>query len=141
MKREPISKRLRFQVLRRDNYCCVYCGRRAPSVTLEIDHQVPVSAGGGNDLENLVAACLECNRGKGTMDHNSFVMEEENNEPSDSSELLNRPALPWMSQPRLVPIRFKGDIFADAAQECPASYELRITDRALWEKAETFSHV
>lgn len=63
-KRVPISKALRFEVFKRDNFTCQYCGRSAPEVVLEVDHIVPVSKGGTNDLFNLVTSCKECNRGK-----------------------------------------------------------------------------
>lgn len=63
-KRTPISKSKRFKVLKRDNYTCQYCGRSAPEVKLEIDHQKPVSKGGTNDINNLVTSCRSCNRGK-----------------------------------------------------------------------------
>lgn len=44
---------------------CHYCGRRAgPDVTLQLDHRIPVSAGGTNDRSNLVPACTACNQGK-----------------------------------------------------------------------------
>jgi hypothetical protein len=55
---------VRFEVLRRDNFTCRYCGRKAPSVRLQVDHVVPWSAGGSDELSNLVAACIECNIGK-----------------------------------------------------------------------------
>lgn len=63
-KREAISKRLRFEILRRDGSSCRYCGRNAPDVEIQVDHIVPVSLGGTNDLLNLVAACVDCNNGK-----------------------------------------------------------------------------
>ena len=63
-KRVPISKALRFEVFKRDSFTCQYCGRSAPEVVLEVDHIVPVSKGGTNDLFNLVTSCKECNRGK-----------------------------------------------------------------------------
>lgn len=63
-KRKAISQSLRFEVLKRDLFTCQYCGAKAPEVILEIDHVVPVSKGGDNAIENLVAACKECNRGK-----------------------------------------------------------------------------
>lgn len=34
----PISKALRFEVLRRDGFACTYCGRRPPDIELHIDH-------------------------------------------------------------------------------------------------------
>lgn len=66
-----VSKRLRFKVLRRDKYMCVYCGARAPIARLEIDHRVPRCNGGPDTMENLVAACFACNRGKGPLDEES----------------------------------------------------------------------
>jgi hypothetical protein len=59
-----ISKRLRFEVLRRDNYTCRYCGQAAPDVALTVDHVVPSALGGSDDPDNLVAACADCNSGK-----------------------------------------------------------------------------
>ena len=40
---------------------CVYCG--SPE-DIEIDHIVPLSRGGTNDLDNLAPACRPCNRSK-----------------------------------------------------------------------------
>ena len=62
-----ISKRLRYEILRRDNHTCQYCGEKAPGVTLHIDHVVPVALGGSDDPGNLVAACKDCNAGKTSM--------------------------------------------------------------------------
>lgn len=47
--------------------CCGYCGVSDTAVggDLEIDHFHPLSAGGSEDLENLVYACTACNRFKG----------------------------------------------------------------------------
>lgn len=59
-----VSKRLRFEILRRDNHACRYCGRSAPEVVLRIDHVVPVALGGSDDPSNLVTACEPCNTGK-----------------------------------------------------------------------------
>ena len=60
-----ISKKVRFEVFKRDNFTCQYCGRKTPEVILELDHAVPSSKGGTDDFENLVTSCFECNRGKG----------------------------------------------------------------------------
>ncbi|WP_280381023.1 HNH endonuclease [Nocardia wallacei] len=59
-----VSKRLRFEVLRRDNHTCRYCGASAPDVPLTVDHVMPVALGGTDDLDNLVTACADCNTGK-----------------------------------------------------------------------------
>lgn len=60
-----ISKRARFEVLRRDGHRCRYCGGSVESgAVLTVDHVVPVALGGGDDPSNLVAACRDCNAGK-----------------------------------------------------------------------------
>lgn len=43
------------------DYCCAYCGDEANTV----DHVIPISNGGMDNLENLVAACDKCNYGMG----------------------------------------------------------------------------
>tara|TARA_E500000331_G_scaffold117812_1_gene114995 strand:- start:455 stop:1102 length:648 start_codon:yes stop_codon:yes gene_type:complete len=65
--REPISPRLRSEILARDKYTCVDCGaspRKDPNVTLHIHHVLPVSEGGKSVVENLVTNCKTCNLGK-----------------------------------------------------------------------------
>lgn len=62
-----VSKRLRFEVLRRDNHACRYCGAGAPEVKLTVDHVIPTALGGGDDPENLVTACAGCNSGKSSI--------------------------------------------------------------------------
>lgn len=64
MKRQAISKRVRFEVFKRDSFTCQYCGEAPPAVVLHIDHINPVADGGGNDMDNLVTACNTCNLGK-----------------------------------------------------------------------------
>jgi hypothetical protein len=60
----PVTKRLRFEILRRDNHACRYCGAAAPDAKLTVDHVVPVALGGSDEPSNLVAACADCNGGK-----------------------------------------------------------------------------
>jgi len=60
-----ISKGLRFDIFRRDKFTCQYCGRKPPDVILEVDHITPASKGGGDEPENLITSCFDCNRGKG----------------------------------------------------------------------------
>jgi hypothetical protein len=64
-KRKPISKKIRFEVFKRDSFTCQYCGRMAPDVILELDHIKPVASGGNNGIMNLITSCFDCNRGKG----------------------------------------------------------------------------
>lgn len=64
-KRKSTGKRLRFEVFKRDGFCCQYCGAKPTELApLVIDHITPVCEGGTNDLENLISACEPCNQGK-----------------------------------------------------------------------------
>lgn len=48
-----------------DPWVCIYCDTPLNGESREYDHFIPVSLGGPDDLENLVPACFECNRGVG----------------------------------------------------------------------------
>lgn len=63
-KRKSLSKKLRFEVFKRDKFTCQYCGKQAPSVVLNVDHITPVAKGGEDDITNLITACFDCNMGK-----------------------------------------------------------------------------
>lgn len=64
--RKKMSPKLRYEVLKRDGFRCVLCGRgREDGVKLEVDHIIPVSKGGRTTMSNLRTLCMECNRGKG----------------------------------------------------------------------------
>lgn len=62
----PLS--LRAQILEIDAGRCAYCqaAEALSVVAFEVDHIVPVSAGGSNELYNLCLACPTCNRHKAT---------------------------------------------------------------------------
>lgn len=60
----PLPTTIRFEVLRRDRYRCVYCGTDASRDRIEVDHVIPRSRGGTDRMDNLVAACQRCNGGK-----------------------------------------------------------------------------
>lgn len=62
--REPLSRRRRFAILKRDKFTCQYCGGRAPDVELHVDHALAVANGGSSEDENLVTSCVDCNIGK-----------------------------------------------------------------------------
>jgi len=60
-----IPANVRLQIFVRDGFSCVYCGaKKSDGHALEVDHVIPVSAGGTAHPDNLVAACQTCNRGK-----------------------------------------------------------------------------
>lgn len=100
-KRKSISKKIRFEVFKRDSFTCQYCGKKAPDVVLEIDHIEPVSKGGTNELMNLVTSCFDCNRGKSdrALDDNSVLNKqreqlEEINERMQQLEMMKQ----WKSE-------------------------------------------
>lgn len=55
----------RANIYARDGHRCQYCGCGFPIGDLTFDHVVPVSQGGRKDWENIVTACIPCNRRKG----------------------------------------------------------------------------
>lgn len=65
-RKADLASGLRFDVLTRDGFRCCYCGRTPQDhgVALHVDHVVPRAKGGGETLDNLVTACLDCNLGK-----------------------------------------------------------------------------
>jgi hypothetical protein len=69
IKRTPrgINLRLRWAVLKRDNFSCMKCGRspaKDPSIILHVDHIIPWSKNGETIIENLGTLCEQCNLGK-----------------------------------------------------------------------------
>ena len=66
-KSRVIPDKLRYKVLKRDNFKCCACGAspaKDPSIELHIDHIVPWSKGGETKFENLQTLCSRCNIGK-----------------------------------------------------------------------------
>jgi 5-methylcytosine-specific restriction endonuclease McrA len=68
-----VPRRFRRQVTNtflfaRDRYSCQYCGHHRSQLRqrefLTRDHVIPVSRGGGNGWDNVVAACSPCNNRK-----------------------------------------------------------------------------
>ena len=59
-----VSAAKRKEVLERDRHRCVYCCADLRTEPLAIDHKVPISAGGTNDVDNLQATCRTCNARK-----------------------------------------------------------------------------
>lgn len=80
-----VSVRTRFEIFKRDDFTCKYCGRKSPEVVLEVDHIVPRCEGGSNDPINLITACWDCNRGKAGIPLNEVVTAED---PHDRAVVL-----------------------------------------------------
>lgn len=65
--RNKLTKSMRYDVLRRDNFKCVLCGKFSQDGSiLHVDHIIPIARGGKTVLSNLRTLCDECNLGKGT---------------------------------------------------------------------------
>lgn len=65
-----VNWRLRFLVMRRDNFRCVIDGRSPAThngITLEVDHIIPWDKCGETILENLQTLCSICNGGKSNL--------------------------------------------------------------------------
>jgi len=65
--RNAMTNDLREAIKQRDGYTCQKCGNsvyKEPNLLLEVDHIVPVSAGGKTEASNLQTLCWRCNREK-----------------------------------------------------------------------------
>lgn len=67
--------RIMKEVFRRDNYTCQYCGAKGGK--LEVDHIIPFSRGGSDELSNLTTSCRRCNRQKKNKTSKEFLIWKE----------------------------------------------------------------
>ena len=70
--REEISGSIRYEVLKRAKGRCECCGISKEDRPLDVDHIVPVSKKGKNDISNYQALCWLCNTNKGNRDKTDF---------------------------------------------------------------------
>lgn len=70
--REAISGSVRYQVLLRAGRRCESCGTSVADKAIDVDHIIPRSLGGLNDISNYQALCWECNTNKGNRDKTDF---------------------------------------------------------------------
>lgn len=91
-----ITKRTRFEVLRRDNHTCRYC--RATDAPLTIDHVTPKALGGTDDPGNLVTACRDCNAGKSSSAPDATLVAD-----------VSADALRWISARKEAAAAFNGE--------------------------------
>ena len=63
IKRPRCQRKLtKHEIFHRDHYICQYCGRETRELTL--DHVIPRKRGGQHSWDNIVSACVPCNRHK-----------------------------------------------------------------------------
>jgi len=89
----PRVRLSRGEVFNRDNYTCQYCGRS--SFHLTIDHVKPKYQGGPHTWENVVSACVPCNR------HKAGRTPEQ-----ASMKLLTKPVVPRQRPGFTIPHRY-----------------------------------
>lgn len=66
------SKSIRYLVLKLAKGRCALCGASVKDTPIDIDHIIPRSKGGSNDITNLQALCDKCNRAKRNRDSTDF---------------------------------------------------------------------
>lgn len=70
---KQIYKRRRLQVLSSSNYTCFYCNGPAN----QVDHVIPIakdnSLQNAINIDNMVAACADCNRRKSSRSIGAFL--------------------------------------------------------------------
>lgn len=68
-RRIKVMPSMRWQVFQRDKWRCVACGKNADDhIWLEVDHILPRSKGGKNEISNYQTLCNICNSGKSNRD-------------------------------------------------------------------------
>ena len=72
LSKELVPHTVRYRVLQRAGAKCELCGCSAKDRPLHVDHIIPRSRGGKNDMSNLQALCERCNLAKGNRDATDF---------------------------------------------------------------------
>jgi 5-methylcytosine-specific restriction endonuclease McrA len=98
IKRPRPERRLtRLEVFSRDQFICQYCGKEGRQLTL--DHVVPRYRGGEHTWENVVSACIPCNRHKAGRTPEQAGM-----------KLIRRPSPPRDRLPFYIPPQLKNQL-------------------------------
>lgn len=64
MKHRPVVQFTRANIYQRDDFTCQYCVKRFEPDDLSFDHVIPQARGGRRGWENIVTACIGCNKRK-----------------------------------------------------------------------------
>ena len=67
-----VSGSIRYNVLKRAKHRCELCGGHEEQVALHVDHIIPRSKGGTDDISNFQALCMTCNTNKRDTDDTDF---------------------------------------------------------------------
>ena len=66
-----IETSVMWEVFRRDNYTCLYCGNN--KVPMTVDHVVLWEEGGPSIVKNLITSCRKCNNTRGNMQFEDWL--------------------------------------------------------------------
>jgi len=68
-RRKQLPRGIRHEVFKRDNYRCQECGLDKYRTIIHVDHIIPVSKGGTDEMSNLRTLCEQCNNEKSDLIH------------------------------------------------------------------------
>jgi len=69
-----IESDISWNVFRRDNYQCQYCGKN--DIPLSVDHVILWEEGGASVEDNLISSCKKCNKTRGNMQFPEWLASE-----------------------------------------------------------------
>ncbi len=72
-RRKTFSMKQRKEIYRKTEGHCYLCGEFVDFDSFEIEHKIPVSKGGSDELDNLFCACSGCNMIKHNIYFGDFV--------------------------------------------------------------------
>lgn len=87
-----VSGSVRYQVLKDAEGLCELCGISSKLAPIDVDHIIPKSKGGSDDISNLQALCGKCNRNKGNRDNKSFKTRLDFNHKDSECVFCNLPS-------------------------------------------------
>lgn len=67
-----IGKKDKTYIFIRDNKRCFYCGKRLKFRQTTLDHFLPLSKGGKDEVFNLVTCCKKCNKIKSNIIYKDY---------------------------------------------------------------------
>ena len=72
LEKDPIPDSSYYQAMKASGGRCALCGATNKERMLQVDHIIPRSRGGKNDLVNLQVLCAKCNAAKSNKDNTDF---------------------------------------------------------------------
>lgn len=124
--RKQISKKIRFEVFKRDSFKCQYCGNSAPDVILHVDHIEPISKGGDNSILNLITSCDSCNLGKSNnrlSDDSAVIKQKEQLDELNNRREQLQMMINWRKELRFIDEQYIKD-FCETYSELVPGWDL-----------------